>query len=61
MELKRKSRKRKIDLKHRIILVVLFIMIDIFLVVSLIRIAGAVNNSHLNNRFNYQRELIVYL
>ena len=52
MELKRKSRKRKIDLKHRIILVVLFIMIDIFLVVSLIRIAGAVNNSHLNNRFN---------
>ena len=53
MELRRKkNKKNKIELKNRIILIAIFIIIDIFLIFSFIRIAHAVNENHLNNRFN---------
>lgn len=51
MELKRKKGRKK-QLRNRILLIVLFVAIDIFLIYSFIRIREAVNINQLNNKFN---------
>jgi len=58
LELRRKkNKKKKIELKHKILLVILFLIIDIFLLFSFIKIAQAVNENHLSNRFNKLLEI----
>lgn len=53
MELNRKkSKKSKIELRTKILLVILFVIIDIFLIFSFIRIREAVSINKLNNKFN---------
>lgn len=52
MKLSKRNKKRKIELRNRIILIVVFIIIDIFLIFSFIRIRDAVNINQLNNKFN---------
>ena len=48
---RKKSKKKLIKLRNRILLVLLFIVIDIFLVFSFIRIKNAINVNKLNKRF----------
>ena len=58
MELKRKKGKsKKSELRNRILLVLLFIAIDIFLIFSFIRIREAVNINQLNKKFNELLEI----
>lgn len=57
MELKRIKGKNKIDLKYKIILLIIFIIIDVFLIFSFIKIKNAVSINQLNNRFNELLEI----
>ena len=54
---RKKNKKNKFDLKQKVILIIIFIIIDIFLIFSFIRIREAVNINQLNNKFDELLEI----